>query len=306
MNKHNPMSPPPKSGSSLLERASEAFAYAPRPFEQGTVGEIVQNTNPATNLPMPVAPQSARPFRGKETVVDRSKLIAAGLLQPDAPVGKLAEEFRLAKRQLLLAANGTRDRAPVERGRMILVGSAQPNDGKTYCSINLALSMASEMDTEVLLVDADFVQPSILSTLGLEADRGLLDAFRDPSIDVGTLILRTDIPGLSILPAGRHGNDDTELVAARHASEVLEQLMLEDPRRIILFDTPPVLMASPASVLALHVGQVVLVVRADRTTEADIGEALSMLDRCGTIHLMLNGTRFSAGSKYGTYYGYGE
>lgn len=304
MNKHNPLSPAPKSGASLLERAAEAYAFAPRPFEQGQAAPA-----PAAPFTPATAIQTApnpRPFRGREAHIDRAVLTAAGLLQPDAPVGHMAEEFRLAKRQLLLTANGTRDRAPLERGRMILVGSAQPNDGKTYCAINLALSMASEKDTEVLLVDADFVQPSVLSTLGLEAEQGLLDAFRDPSIDVGSLIIKTDIPGLSVLPAGRQGNDDTELVAARRSVEVLEDLMREDPRRIILFDTPPVLMASPASALALHVGQVVLVVRADKTTEADIGEALSMLDRCGTIHLLLNGTNFTSGRRFGSYYGYGD
>lgn len=302
MNKHNPVSPPQKSGNSLLERAADAFAFAPRPFEPGAA-QPVPPVKPSTAIqPAPIP----RPFRGREAKIDRGNLAAAGLLQPDAPVGNMAEEFRLVKRQLLLAANGTRDRAAVERGRMILIGSAQPNDGKTYCAINLALSMASEKDSEVLLVDADFVQPSILSTLGLEADKGLLDAFRDPSIDVGSLIIKTDIPGLSVLPAGSQGNDDTELVAARHAGEVLEELMREDPRRIILFDTPPVLLASPAATLALHVGQVLLVVRADKTTEADIGEALSMLDRCGTIHLLLNGTNFSSGRRFGSYYGYGE
>jgi protein-tyrosine kinase len=87
---------------------------------------------------------------------------------------------------------------------------------------------------------------------------------------------------------------------------VLDQLTRHDPTRIIIFDSPPALAASPASVLALHVGQAVMVVHADVTTENALRDALSLLSGCENIQLLLNRAKFSpTGRKFGNYYGYG-
>ena len=226
---------------------------------------------------------------------------------PDAAPGSLAEEFRIVKRQLLLNASGAASGKPLERGRMILVCSAQPNDGKTFCAVNLALSLASERDTDVLLVDADVAKPEVLSTLGIEGGPGLMDALEDPSIDVESLIIRTDIPKLSVLAAGRQANNDTEMLASARTKQVLDGLASNHPNRIIIFDSAPALAASPASVLALNVGQVMMVVRADRTTESELRDALALVDGCPNISLLLNGSSYFGGNhSFGSYYGQGE
>src|SRR3546814_8263706 len=107
----------------------------------------------------------------------------------------------------------------------------------TFCAINLALSMAAEKDVQVLLVDADFAKPSILSTLGLSGGAGLMDALADPSIHVDDCIIRTDIPTLSVLPAGRPTNEDTEYLASARTQAVLNSLTAPHPGRIVLFDS---------------------------------------------------------------------
>ncbi len=248
--------------------------------------------------------------------IDRTMLAEKGMLVPGAPVGALAEEFRLVKRQLLLTAraiaDGLEKAADSERrARTILVGSGKPGEGKTFCAINLAISLAAERDVEIVLVDADFDKPDIMASLGLdhdaEASPGLLDVLADPAIDPEACIIRTDVPQLSLLPAGKRSHADTELLASARTARVLDRLLEANPARIIVFDTPPALAASPASVLALLVGQVMLVVRADRTTEADVHAAVQRLDGCDEIHLVLNSVAYEPGrGRFGSYYGQGE
>ncbi len=257
--------------------------------------------------PQAAAASAPRAFAGRYGRVDRDRLREAGLIVPDAPASELSEEFHIVKRQLLLEASGGEGGKPLSRGRMILVCSAQPNDGKTFCAINLALSMAAEKDLEVLLVDGDFAKPEIVAMLGLEQGAGLLDALADPSLSIESCVIRTDIPGLSVLPAGRHTNSDTELLASAHTRTILNALLDANPSRIVIFDSPPVLAASPASVLALNVGQALVVVKADKTSEAELRDAIGLLSGCETIQLLLNATTYASGGRnFGSYYGYGD
>jgi protein-tyrosine kinase len=306
MNQKTPRPP----AASLIERASEAYGL--REAMRKLPGTPVPTSSPADPVRYasraPAAPAvDRRPPMGAQAKVDMASLRDSGFILPGAPPSGLSEEFRLAKRQLLLQAFGGRNSEPLEKGRLMLVCSAQPNEGKTFCSVNLALSMATETDVEILLVDADVAKPEILSTLGLPGGPGLMDALVDPSIDIESLIIRTDIPGLSVLPAGRQSHHDTELLASDRTGAVIDTLVSRHPRRIVLFDSAPALAASPASVLALHVGQIVLVVRADQTTEGELNDALSILEGNAHIQLLLNGVTY-AGShrKFGYYYGFGE
>lgn len=318
MNKHTPIKPP----ASLLERANEIYDFGAA--LRGPAADGALNQQPAEKpaaepetakatvapaiapvaAPLPVRPATAR---GKlRAHIDREALRAANYIDPDGPVTGLSEEFRIVKRQLLLAARGGRGFDPIEHGERILICSANPNEGKTFCAVNLALSMATEKDNRVLLVDADFAKPSVLARLGLEGGRGLMDALADSAIDVEDLVIETDVNGLSVLPAGAQTNQDTEYLAAARTAAVLDQLTRHDPARIIIFDSPPALAASPASVLALHVGQAVMVVHADVTTDSALRDALSLLSGCENIQLLLNRAKFSpTGRKFGNYYGYG-
>ncbi|MCZ4340457.1 AAA family ATPase [Sphingomonadaceae bacterium G21617-S1] len=233
--------------------------------------------------------------------VNRADLIDQGFVMPDAAITALAEEFRIVKRTLLLNAIGP---TALPNGRRILICSAQANEGKTFCAVNLALSMANERDIEVLLIDGDFAKPTVLSTLGIEGPVGLMDALGDPDIDVETLVIKTDVGNLSVLPSGKYTNEATELIAADRTRVIIERLSAK-PNRIILFDSPPALAASPASVLAYHVGQVLLVVRADKTAEAELRDAVLLLGGCEEIQLLLNGARFAPNARrFGSYYGY--
>jgi Mrp family chromosome partitioning ATPase len=218
----------------------------------------------------------------------------------------LLEEFRIVKRHVL--ARSTELRSIENAGgaaQRVLICSPLPGEGKTYCAVNLALSIAAEKEGEVLLVDADFAKPSVLSRLGLPGGAGLMDALADPSIDVADLVLGTDIPGLWILPAGNATNSDSEYLNSSRTAAVLDRLTDGAPQRMIIFDSPPALAASPAAELARYVGQALVVARADRTGEGALKDAISLLSACPNIQLLLNAANFSpSGRRFGTYYGY--
>lgn len=247
----------------------------------------------------------APPTPSRYGTVNREGLLEAGYILPDGPVTALAEEFRIIKRQLLVAVSGGGEVAADKR-QTILVCSARPDEGKTFCALNLALSLAAERDVEVLLVDGDVAKPEILKLLGLPDGPGLIDAISDRHADVNDYVIATDLPGLSVLPAGPRLNDINELLASARTRQVLADLTRRHPRRVVIFDSPPALMASPASVLAGHVGQVLLVVRADETTEADLKDAVALLSACEHLSLMLNGAGVAATGRRFGYYGYGE
>ncbi|HWU04570.1 MAG TPA: capsular biosynthesis protein [Novosphingobium sp.] len=237
--------------------------------------------------------------------IDRDRLIAAGIVLPGTGASAQLEEFRIVKRQLLHQAEDLRRQSAGPISARVMVASAHSGEGKTFCALNLALSIAAEKDTEVLLVDLDMACFTLLQTLGLPQGTGLIDAIADPAIDVRDCVMATDIPGLSVLAGGRASHSDAEYLASARAEAVLAQLSAGNPRRIILFDTPPVLMATlPAEVAKLS-GQVVMVVLADKTSSGAVQDAVSLLAGCPNVQLLLNAVQFSpSGRRFGSYHGY--
>lgn len=231
--------------------------------------------------------------------IDLARLSANGFITPHAPRSRLAEEFRVIKRPLLTNARG-KSAAPVLNANRIMVTSALPGEGKTYVSLNLAMSLAMELDTSVLLVDADASRPAVLERLGLAPSKGLLDLLVEPTLPLNSVLLTTNVDGLSILPAGSPQGQATELLASEGMNRLVERLASDDPRRIMVFDTPPLLAASESRVLAAHMGQVIMVIAADDTPQGTVAEALATVENCPVVVTLLN--RVSA-SDSGHYYG---
>jgi Mrp family chromosome partitioning ATPase len=294
--------------------ADTASLSGVRPAEPRLTAEAPQAAEPlvieGAATPVAVSPRrsevKAAVFTGKQHVIDRDHLREQGMIVPEGSVTGLLEEFRIVKRQVLLQASQLREMDRDDpRAQRVLVCSPLPNEGKTYCAVNLALSMAAEKESEVLLVDADFAKPSVLTALGMPGGPGLMDALVDPKLDVTELVLGTDVPGLFVLPAGNATNSDSEYLSSARTADVLAQLTAGAPHRMIIFDSPPALAASPAAELAKYVGQAVVVARADRTGQGALEDALSLLAGCPNIRLLLNAATFSpSGRRFGTYYGY--
>lgn len=250
----------------------------------------------------PAKPGPAQvPVKASKTVqVDFAALAKLGYLTPDAPRSRLAEEFRVVKRPLLRNIYGT-DAAALQRPQLLMVTSSVPGEGKTFVSVNLAISLAMELDTTVLLVDGDVARPSILKRLGLAQAAGLLDLLTDPSIQMSDVLLRTNIDKLALLPAGSAHGRATELLASESMNRLLDEIANRYPDRVIVFDAPPLLPSTESRVLATRMGQVVFVVEAEKTPQKAVSQALAALENCPMVMPLLNKV---SKSDVGAYYGY--
>ncbi len=271
----------------------------------GTVPELVRRLE-ASQVSAPNTAEGAREARAHEarhsrTVhIDLKRLAAAGFVTPDAPRSQLADEFRVIKRPLLANVQG-KSAAPVARANLIMVSSSVPGEGKTFTAINLAMSIAMELDSTALLVDADVSRPSVLERLGLPPSGGLLDVLTDPALALSDVLLRTNVERLSILPAGTPKPQATELLASDAMNRLLEDMANRYADRVLVFDAPPLLPSTESRALATHMGQIVLVVEAERTPQASVVQALTAIETCPVVHTILNKVPHS---KLAAFYGY--
>lgn len=274
----------------VLQPARRVIAAAQHEFAADTTA--LQSTTGEDTAATPVSMQID---------VDLKQLARMGAITPDAERSQIAEEFRLIKRPLLANAFG-QGGTEVKNGNLIMVTSALPGEGKSFCSLNLAISIATEMERTVLLVDADVARPRLPEYLGIRVGKGLLDVLQDPSLNLSEVMLRTNIPKLSLLPAGHPCKHGTELLASSTMNRLIDDLASRYPDRVIIFDSPPLLSTSEASVLATHMGQIVVVVEAEKTSQEAVREALSQLESCEVIGMVLNKAASSLGND--NYYGY--
>jgi protein-tyrosine kinase len=260
---------------------------------------------PRARLTTPL-PEHRPQVQSRQVEIDLARVAAAGMVTPDAPRSHIAEEFRVIKRPLL--ANASRSGATaIHRGNLIVVTSALPGEGKTFTAVNLAMSIALEMDRTVLLVDADVAKPSIPKTLGFPAGKGLLDVLVEGDVDFPDVLVRTNVEKLSVLPAGTQHPRATEILASEGMSRLLDEMAERYADRIIIFDSPPLLVTTEARVLAAQMGQVVMVVQAQQTTHADVTQALATIEACPVKLMVLNKGRVlkQPGHNHAHGYGYG-
>ena len=253
---------------------------------------------------------TATPGSAKRTqrsaTLDFERIRAAGFLAPDTQRSQLKEEYRHIKRPLLLNVDG-RGATTVERPNLIMVTSARPGEGKTFTACNLALSIASERDRTVLLVDADVIKPSLDRTLGFEAELGLVDYLVNDQLELADVLVDTNVPSLTLLPAGSPYHLSAELLAGERMRKLAAELSGRYADRIVIFDAPPLLMTTEASILASLMGQVLVVVEAERTPQSQVKAALDLLDSNRQIvGFVLNKSHsFFGADSYGYSYGYG-
>jgi protein-tyrosine kinase len=290
----------PAGGQASMDVIERAVAKV-SPLQQ-EVAKVARAADPAPQ-PQP-APRDEPPVLKPETIrIHVESLRARGFVTPAGEQSLVAQEFRVIKRPLLANAFG-KGVGAVRNGKRIMVTSAFPGEGKTFCAINLAMSIAAERDHKVMLIDADVARPSVPAELGIGAERGLMDWLLDGG-DIGKFVYHTDIEKLAILPAGRRHQQATELLASGAMTNMLDQLAARFPDRILIFDSPPLLVTTESRVLASHMGQIVMVVEAGRTPREAVSEATETIKQCEVVGLLLNKSKMGPGSGYGYGYGYG-
>ena len=244
-------------------------------------------------------PSSGRPV----IQLDFDYLKGRGFLVPDDKTSKIHQEFRLVKRRLLDNAFG-RLRPVVGNGRLIMVTSSLPSEGKTFSAINLAISIAIGGEHPVLLIDADIARPSVSNTLQLDIpdEVGLTDYLEDPTIPISELLHETSVPGLSLMTAGHLNHRPVDLLASNNMAQLVERLKTMLPHHVIVFDTPPLLPVTETRSLSALVGQVMLVVAAGETPRSAVNESLLQLENCEAVGLLFN--KAPVQPKAPAYYGY--
>jgi len=294
----------------VLESHLPAAEAAPfQPASAAAPAPVARTEAPAVDMSRVAAPEVATPRRTppkqgtRKVDLDLARMRDAGMVTAASGRTSLLEDFRVIKRPLLKQAfnEGT----PGRPNNLIMITSSLPGEGKTYCAINLAMSIAMELDHTVLLVDADVARPSVLRTLGLPAQRGLMDILVDDKLDLADVMLRTNVDTLSILPAGTSTPRATELLASSTMSNLVNEIANRYPDRVVIFDSPPLLLTSESSVLASHMGQIVMVVEAQGTTQHAVKEALRQLEGCSNVNLIYNKARDIPGIEETYDYHYG-
>jgi exopolysaccharide/PEP-CTERM locus tyrosine autokinase len=249
------------------------------------------------------APEVVAKKEPSKVELDLTVLAASGVMTPDAPRSALAEEFRVIKRPLLHNAF-RRSGTAAPNANLIIVTSALPGEGKSFTAANLAMSIAMERERTVLLVDADVARPSLPKMLGLSTSAGLLDVLVDKSLDVGDVLIKTNIETFSVLSSGTPHPHATELLASDAMSRLLQEMAQRYSDRLIIFDSPPLLLTTEARVLASHMGQVVMVVQAERTAHSDVMHALSTVESVPLKFMVLNKARAGSSHNYRYQNGY--
>jgi protein-tyrosine kinase len=278
--------PTPERFARALERAQPAAARA------AAAASARRTTVPVTAGP-----------RSKEVHIDLDALAAAGFVTPLAQRSQIADEFRVIKRPIIRNAR-ERTGPRGERANLVMVTSAIPAEGKSFVSLNLALSIALEVDSTVLLVDADVANPSLMKLTHLpQGSKGLLDLLTSADTKLADVLLKTNVEKLSLLPSGTAHGRATEMLASETMASLLEEMASRYQDRILVFDSPPLLATTEARALAAHMGQIVMVVQADRTTQVLVKHALETIESCPVVMLVLNkAPRPEAGSYYSQHY----
>lgn len=291
--------------TSLIEQAAQRLEQ----LRQAGVA-IPDVDAPAVPQERPAAaPERVEPVATSRRVeLKLDELNAAGIVTPNSPRTVVADQFRVIKRPLIANAVG-KGAATLKHGNLIMVTSAVAGEGKSFTSVNLAMSIAAELDHTVVLVDADVARPSMLRVLGLPPSAGLLDVLEGKA-ELSDVLLRTNVDKLTVLPSGTPHAKATELLASEGMARLLDEMATRYPDRIIIFDSPPLLLTTESRVLASHMGQIVVVVAAGRTQQSAVQQALDTIDACPVRLLVLNKARtdavgYGSGQGYGYGYGYG-
>lgn len=256
--------------------------------------------NPEPRVKLSRDRQTDSSDRSGYLALDLDALSELGIILPDDKRSKIKEEYKHIKRPLLQKASvGS---IAMNHHNLIMVTSSYSGEGKTFSSLNLAMSIAVERDCRVLLVDADVVKPGMEKLLKMEGRPGLVEYLNGEVGSFGDILLNTNVQNLTIAPAGKTHHLSHELLASNAMRDLMEELATRYSDRVVIFDCPPLLVTSEAKVLSKLVGQIVLVVEQDKTSQSAVMDSIAMLERQKLSGLILNKSKSAREAYYGYYY----
>jgi protein-tyrosine kinase len=304
----------PSTSSSLIERAAQRLSHEGlavpgqndnRPVQTAavSVGPAIERSDPVGRPPIARAEAVIPPRTGKQVHLDFRALRQNGMITPDNMASKLSNEFRGIKRKLLQKVRDPKTRNAVNN--LIMVTSSLPNEGKTFSSINLAISLAAERGLQVLLIDADVVRPSVGNVFVSPPKEGLVELLSGKVSQVSDVLHRcAEIPNLAVIFAGNPSISNPELISSGKMANLCKELSARYPDRVIVIDTPPVLASPEPATLASYVHILVMVVSSGHTDQNQLNKSLEAISSCPNISLLLNKAPDWNEAEYTSYYGY--
>ncbi|NOX50371.1 MAG: AAA family ATPase [Gammaproteobacteria bacterium] len=299
---------------STIERAAARLVNKPKvnkvvvdgaELAEAPVSQASQVANPGVSKSAPaIVDKKSDKFHGKSCELDFGWLDENGFLVPGHNNQQQSQEFRRIKRPLLLNLQPTIKEVNAKPTNVIFVTSALPGEGKTFVSLNLALSLAAEIDRKVLLVDGDAAKGDLSRWLGIHGEPGLVDLLTQRNALAHRYAIDTNVDRLNVMPCGEHLENLDELYASDSMGVLLQSLADEDDSRVIVVDGPPLIATTEAAVLAHRMGQVVVVVEANKTPQSAVEQAVGQLEGCQLVSMLLNKASASASAGYGYGYGY--
>ena len=300
---------------SFAERVAQKVAASSQVAGPGAAGAnslaVAESQTAAPVMPLPAkAPPPADSDEArvgpsvKQIRLDFRALRQNGMITPDNLSSALSNEFRGIKRKLLQKVRDPKTRATVNN--LIMITSSLPGEGKTFSSINLALSLAAERGLRVLLIDADVIRPSVGNMFVSPASDGLTDLLSGKVKQVSDVLHRcVDVPNLSVIFAGNPMPNSPELISSGQMASLCHELSARYPDRVIVLDTPPVLASPEPAILATYVHQVIMVVAAAQADKHQLRKALESVSSCQNVNLLFNKAPRWNEVEYNSYYGYG-
>ena len=301
-----------------LQKQKEAKAAKQNDIAKGTLedtqvssqseeSEVSIEIPTSSNIPADKVVVDEKEFINKKSPLDEftinfERLDKNGHISLNGERKQINEEYREIKRKLLANAFGSLAKT-LHNPNIIMVTSSRPSEGKTFTATNLAMSIASEQDKTVLLVDADVLKPNVLNTLGLERRKGLMEYLTGDVDDISDVLYPTNIDKLKIIPAGKSHHLSTELLASQKMRETVDEFANRYPDRIVIFDTPPLIGINESAILANFAGQAVVVVEEGKAKIGDIKMSVERLNPDMAIGFVVNKSVHNDTDGSG-YYGY--
>lgn len=230
------------------------------------------------------------PKIASEDVVLDSKLVSYF-----APTSMASEQFRRLRTYII--------RPGMENSpKTILVTSTMAGEGKSLVSINLAITIATELHSHALIVDCDLRNPTLSRWFGFQEVKGLSD-YLTGEASLPDLLVKTSLDKLSILPGGALQDNPTELIGSNKMKSLVADLKARYADRYIILDSSPLLATTEPSVLNEMVDGILLVIKSGDTPRESIQQALKLLDKKKIIGVVLNNMEFKTEAMIRRYFG---
>jgi exopolysaccharide/PEP-CTERM locus tyrosine autokinase len=228
-----------------------------------------------------------------------AKHLSPHLITYHKPYSQEAEIFKQLRTTILFPSEG-------KPPKTIMITSAVPGEGKSFTSANLAVSIAKGIEEHVLLMDCDMRRPTIHGLFGMQTAAGLSDYLTNGD-DLSSLLVKTPLSKLTLLPGGHPPSNPTELLSSKQMTDLLDEVKNRYDARYIIIDSPPPTMTAESGALARRVDGILLVIKAKKTSKQQVDDLLEIVGKEKIIGVLMNWydpalPRYFGYGKYGKYY----